>query len=138
MRSASGRRRTAFEAKVFNVVAAAVLTDEIIAAVSEGRRGRGGDDAGQPAQLVPMIVGPGGDLLADAPTDKETLVMASSICRRWSSFGSTTTWPVISNRHELFQLKLRRERPMLLDAADVFEADAARSHDTASIGMAAE
>jgi aliphatic nitrilase len=85
-----------------------------------------------------MIVGPGGDLLADAPTDKETLVMAQLDLSSLVELRQHHDMAGYYNRHELFQLKLRRERPMLLDAADVFEADAARSLDTASIGMAAE
>ena len=104
-----------FEAKVFTIVAAAVLTDDVVAAVSEGDQ-EIVDMMRASSRACSMIVGPGGDLIADIAPEKEGLVLAQLDLSSLVELRQHHDMAGYYNRHELFQLTLRRDRPTLLDS----------------------
>ena len=126
-----------FEAKVFTIVAAAVLTDEVVAGVSDGN-----EEIAEMMRASPracsMIVGPSGDLIADAPPEKEGLVLAQLDLSSLVELRQHHDMAGYYNRHELFQLKLRRDRPRLLDAEHSLAPDAPQAREYASFGVTAE
>lgn len=117
-----------FEAKVFTIVAAAVLTEDVIEAVSDGD-GEIAEMMRASPRACSMIVGPGGDLIADAPPDKETLVLAQLDLASLVELRQHHDMAGYYNRHDLFQLKLRRDRPKWLDATDALPREAREDDD---------
>ena len=104
-----------FEAKVFTVVAAGVLTEDVINIVSDGD-----PDVEQIMRKSPlacsMIVGPNGELIADLPPQKEGLVLAELDLESLLELRQHHDMAGYYNRHELFQVNVRRDRPKLLDS----------------------
>ncbi|MFG1425098.1 carbon-nitrogen hydrolase family protein [Roseixanthobacter glucoisosaccharinicivorans] len=105
----------AFEAKVYCVVAAGVLDEATIAATSEGD-----EEVEQMMRACPrassMIVGPTGELLADRPPEGEGLVLAEIDLSMLVELKQHHDMAGYYNRHELFSLRVRRERPRLLES----------------------
>jgi aliphatic nitrilase len=122
-----------FEAKTFTIVAASVLTDDVVETVSDGD-----DEVARMMRASPracsMIVGPGGDLMADMAPEKEGLVLAQLDLASLVELRQHHDMAGYYNRHELFQLKLRRDRPRLLDSEI---ADAPEASDPAALFSAA-
>ncbi|MEP9352219.1 nitrilase-related carbon-nitrogen hydrolase [Xanthobacter sp. KR7-65] len=127
----------AFEAKVFCVVAAGVLDEATIAAVSEGD-----DEVERMMRACPrassMIVGPTGEILADRPSDSEGLVVAEIDLASLVELKQHHDMAGYYNRHELFSLRVRRERPRLLESISEDAADQGEVEPQAPFGAAAE
>ncbi|MBP2150951.1 carbon-nitrogen hydrolase family protein [Xanthobacter flavus] len=128
----------AFEAKVFCVVAAGVLDDATVAAVSEGD-----EEVAQMMRACPrassMIVGPNGEVLAERPPETEGLVVAEIDLSTLVELKQHHDMAGYYNRHELFSLRIRRERPRLLDSVSDAPADLyGETEVPASFGAAAE
>lgn len=127
----------AFEAKVFCVVAAGVLDEATIAAVSEGD-----EEVERMMRACPrassMIVGPTGEILADRPSDSEGLVLAEIDLASLVELKQHHDMAGYYNRHELFSLRVRRERPRLLESISADAADQGEVEPQAPFGAAAE
>lgn len=126
-----------FEAKVFTVVAASVLTEETISIVSDGDS-QISDIMRSSPRAHSMIVGPGGDLIADCPPESEALVLAQINLSDLVELRQHHDMAGYYNRHELFQLKLRRERPKLLISAEESSYEASFYESSMPSVLAAE
>lgn len=128
----------AFEAKVYCVVAAGVLDEPTIAAMSEGD-----EEVEAMMRACPrassMIVGPTGELLASRQGDEEGLILAEVDLSVLVELKQHHDMAGYYNRHELFSLRVRRERPRLLESLDAAPAPFDGETDPlASFGAAAE
>lgn len=127
----------AFEAKVYCVVAAAVLDEATIATFSEG------DEEVESmmracSRASSMIVGPTGELIADRPADQEGLVLAEIDLSMLVELKQHHDMAGYYNRHELFSLKVRRVRPRLLESVSDEPGAFDGELDAAAVGAAAE
>ncbi|BEU25637.1 carbon-nitrogen hydrolase family protein [Paraburkholderia caribensis] len=105
-----------FEAKVYTIVAAGVLDDESVAAVSEGDEEIAAILLASP-RACSMIVGPTGELVSEVRQDAEGLVLSQIDLSQLVEFKQHHDMAGYYNRHELFQLSLRRDRPNLIDTS---------------------
>lgn len=127
----------AFEAKVYCVVAASVLDQATLDAISEGDAEVARMLEASP-RAASMIVGPTGELIADGPEDREGLVLAEIDLSVLVELKQHHDMAGYYNRNDLFCLRLRRERPRLLEVLDSGEPEIWPENALEPVGAAAE
>lgn len=117
-----------FEAKVFTIVSAGVLTEEVIATLSNG------DDTIESMvkacpQACSMIVSPMGDIVAELPPGKEGVLLGEIDLNSLVELKQHHDMAGYYNRTELFRLRLVAERPQTLHRTEIERAIAADDNE---------
>lgn len=117
-----------FEAKVFTVVAAGVLDEQIIATVSAGDAKVEKLMRACP-QACSMVIGPMGNIIAELPPGEEGLLFAEIDLRSLVELKQHHDMAGYYHRGELFRVGLVRERPQGVNDAVIDSPLPTRSHD---------
>jgi aliphatic nitrilase len=117
-----------FEAKVFTIVAAGVLDEQTIEIVSAGNPEIETIMRACP-QACSMVINPMGDIVAELPPGKESLLFAEISLRSLVELKQHHDMAGYYHRGELFRVGVVRERPQGLNDAVIDSAAPAYPHD---------